>query len=73
MAKSVLAPCPECGHSRWIEDRGVGTFDLFVYFDDDEFSDSYAEQVTRCPTCHNWCGPRVYDSARGLHYAARRG
>lgn len=73
LAVGMLAPCPECGHSLWMENRGVGTFNLFVYFDDDEQSDSYAEQVTSCPTCHNWCGPRVYDSARGLHYASRRG
>ncbi len=66
------ASCSNCGHSLWTENRGVGAFDLVVYFDDDERSGSYAERVSRCPTCRNWCGPQVYDPVGGLHYAARR-
>lgn len=69
----MLVSCTECGHALWAEDRSAGVFDLVVYFDDDERSDSYAEHITSCPGCDTWCGPRVYDAAKGLHYAARRG
>lgn len=73
LSVGMLAPCPDCGHPLWVEDRGAGAFDIVVYFDDEERSGSYAEPVTSCPTCHSWCGPRVSDPAGGLHHAAQRG
>ena len=70
----VVVSCPECGHSLWAEACGVGQFNLVVYFDDDERSVSYAEPITSCPTCHNWCAPLVdAHSARGRHRAAQGG
>jgi hypothetical protein len=80
LAVGMLISCPECGHSLWAEARGVGQFDFVVYFDD-ERSDSYAQSITSCPTCHNsscptchnWCGRLVDARAKGRHYAAPRG
>ena len=70
----VVVSCPECGHSLWAEACGVGQFDFVVYFDDDERSDSYAEPVTSCPTCHNWCGYLVdAHPVREWHHGAQRG
>lgn len=73
MAVGMVISCPECGHSLWAEARGVGQFNFVVYFDDDERSDSYAQSITSCPTCHNWCGRLVDARAKGRHYAAPRG
>lgn len=74
LAVGMVVSCPECGHPMWAEACGVGQFNLIVYFDDDERSDSYAEPVTSCPTCHNWCGPLVdANPARRRHSTAQRG
>jgi hypothetical protein len=73
LAVGMVISCPECGHSLWAEARGVGQFNFVVYFDDDERSDSYAEPITSCPTCHIWCGRLVDTRAKGRHYAAPRG
>ena len=45
------SPCPHCGHALWSEVRSIRTSRFVVYFDDDERSDTYAEQVRSCPEC----------------------
>lgn len=70
----MMVSCPECKHPLWAEARGVGQFNYVVYFDDDERSEPYAEPVTSCPTCHNWCGPLIGAHPTGKrHHAAERG
>jgi hypothetical protein len=32
----------------------LGAFRMLMYFDDEEDSDTYAEQVTTCPGCGLW-------------------
>jgi hypothetical protein len=50
----MLTPCPECGHKLWTEMGSMGIFRLVVFFDDDEESNSYTEQVDHCPRCSLW-------------------
>jgi hypothetical protein len=74
LAVEMVVSCPECGHSLWAEACGVGQFNYVVYFDDDDRSETYAEPVTSCPSCHTWCGPLVgANPARKRHHAAERG
>lgn len=42
-----------CGqnHALWGEFWWVGGEHRWVFFDDDETSETYAEQVERCPRC----------------------
>ena len=46
--------CP-CGkdHTLWGEFWWVGEEHRWVFFDDDEASETYAEQVEHCPGCGN--------------------
>ena len=43
-------PCPK-GHKFWGEFWWVGNGHRWVFFDDVETSDTYAEQVEYCPSC----------------------
>ena len=45
----MLTPCQECAHALWSEVRRVGALRFVVYFDDEDRSDTYAEQVRSCP------------------------
>ena len=46
----LLCPCTH--ESRlWAEFWWVGRGHQWVFFDDDETSETYAEQVTHCPGC----------------------
>jgi hypothetical protein len=47
----MLTPCQECAHALCSEVRRVGALRFAVYFDDEERSDTYAEQVRSCPGC----------------------
>jgi hypothetical protein len=47
----MLVPCTECGHPLWSEVRRAGTFRFVAHFDDEERSETYAEQVRSCPGC----------------------
>jgi hypothetical protein len=49
--KRMLTPCPECAHRLWTEVGSIGVFRLVVFLDEEEGSDTYAEQVQRCPGC----------------------
>jgi hypothetical protein len=42
----------------WAEVGYIGVFRLVVYLDDEEGSESYAEQVDRCPGCGPWLHAR---------------
>jgi len=47
---TLLCPCTHrC--QLWAEFWWVGREYQWVFFDDDETSETYAEQVTRCPGC----------------------
>ena len=50
----MLIPCPECGHKLWSEVGSLGAFRMVMFSDDEGESDTYAEQVTRCPGCRLW-------------------
>ena len=50
----MLTPCPECGHRLWTEVGSIGAFRMVVFFDDEQDSGTYAEQVERCPGCSLW-------------------
>jgi hypothetical protein len=46
--KAVEVSCPECGHGGWTERVTVGDrYHAWACFDDEELSDTYAEQVIR--------------------------
>jgi len=47
----MLTPCSECSHALWSEERHFGALRFVVYFDDEEDSKTYAEQVRVCPEC----------------------
>jgi hypothetical protein len=52
--------CPECGYGLWAEEVPVaGRFGVWVCFDDEEQSDTYAEHVERCPGCGTWLNVKV--------------
>ena len=51
---AMLSPCPGCDHTLWTEVGTIGAFRLVVFFDDERASDTYAEQVDRCPGCGLW-------------------
>ena len=55
MKQSALIYC-RCGHKIWSESwvelwREGGHSRRAVFFDDEETSETYAEQITRCPGC----------------------
>lgn len=46
----VVCPCAK-GSDLWAEFWWVGRGHQWVFFDDDDTSETYAEQVTHCPGC----------------------
>jgi len=46
--------CAECGHPLRAEAGSIGAFGMLDFFDDRTGSDTYAQQVTRCPGCGLW-------------------
>jgi hypothetical protein len=50
----MLTPCPQCGHRLWTEVGSIGAFRMVVFFDDDEESHTYSDQMERCPECEFW-------------------
>ena len=51
----------ECGHKLWSEFWWGGSKHLWVFLDDEKTSETYAQQVTRCPEC----GGQVKHDRRG--------
>jgi hypothetical protein len=48
----MLSLCPECTRALLSRLRRIGAaFGVVVYFDEDDRSDTYAEQVRTCPGC----------------------
>jgi hypothetical protein len=47
----MLSLCLECTRALLSGVRRVGEFGVVVYFDDDDSSDTYAEQDRSCPGC----------------------
>ena len=45
----MLTLCPECGHKLWSEVGSLGALSMVMFSDDEEESDTYTEQVMRCP------------------------
>jgi hypothetical protein len=41
----------ECKHKLWSELWWSGSKHMWVFFDDERTSETYAEQITRCPEC----------------------
>jgi hypothetical protein len=41
----------ECKHKLWSEFWWNGSKHIWVFFDDEQTSETYAEQITRCPEC----------------------
>jgi len=61
---AVDVRCPECGHDLWAEQMPVADrFGVWVCFDDEEQSDTYAEQVGRCPGCGAWLNAQALSAA----------
>ncbi len=50
----MLMVCSECGCPLRAEEGSLGAFGVFDFFDDRTGSDTYAQQVTRCPGCDLW-------------------
>lgn len=46
--------CSECGCPLQAEESSLGAFGVLAFFDDRTGSDTYAQQVTRCPGCDLW-------------------
>jgi ssDNA-binding Zn-finger/Zn-ribbon topoisomerase 1 len=66
----MLSPCPECAYPLWSEVRRHGAFRFVVYFDNDERSGTYAEQVRVCPDCGSGLASHATDR-HGLSLRAR--
>ena len=47
---ALVCPCRR-GSDLWAEFWWVGREYKWIFFDDDEASETYAEQVTNCPGC----------------------
>ncbi len=43
-----------CGYPIWVETQFDELKRTTVYCDDDKESDTYEEEVTRCPGCNAW-------------------
>ena len=50
----MLILCSECGYRLRAQASSIGAFDMLDFFDDRTDSDTFGEQVTRCPGCHLW-------------------
>ena len=50
----MLVLCSEYGYRLRAETGSIGAFSVFDFFDDRMGSDTYAEQVLRCPGCDLW-------------------
>jgi DNA-directed RNA polymerase subunit RPC12/RpoP len=50
----MITPCSSCGYKLWSVERDVKGWLVQVYFDGEETSETYADQVTRCPRCGKW-------------------
>ena len=52
---AMVVSCPKCGHKLWAQKVSVTeTFDVWVFFEDGEHSDTYAKRVGLCPECGAW-------------------
>ena len=51
---TMIVPCGSCSHKLWWVDREVDGWMVRIHFDGEETSETYAEQVTRCPGCGKW-------------------
>ena len=49
-----MTPRGSCGHKLWSVVRKVDEWVVKVSFDGEESSETYADQVTRCPGCGRW-------------------
>ncbi len=59
----MITPCESCGHKLWSVERDVKGWLVRVHFDGEETSETYAEQVTRCPGCGKWLVEPAYVEA----------
>ncbi len=50
----MLTSCSKCGHRLRSEQGSLGVFRMVVFFDEEEGSDTYAQQVDRCAGCGLW-------------------
>lgn len=62
----MITSCSSCGHKVWSVNRDVQGWLVRVYFDGEETSETYAEQVTSCPACGRWLVDPTYIGARRL-------
>ena len=54
-AMDVSCPKSKCERRLWAEKVSVAeSFSVWVYFDNEERSDTYAERVGLCPECGAW-------------------
>ena len=54
-----FVPC-ECGYELQCTVQSEGEFlDKLVFIDAEESSETYAEQVSRCPGCQEWLGGKL--------------
>ena len=50
----MITPCGSCAYKLWSVEREVKGWPVRVYFDGEQTSETYADQVTRCPGCGKW-------------------
>ena len=64
--RTRVVGCQECAHRLWAEEVRVGNrFGVWVCFDEEEQSETYAEQkVGKCPKCGAWLNT---DTLLGAH------
>ena len=61
----MVVACQECAHRLCAEEvRVEDRFGVWVCFDEEEQSDTYAEQVGKCPECGAWLNT---DALLGAH------
>jgi hypothetical protein len=50
----MMTLCSECGHRLRAESGTIGAFGMVDFFDESPDSDTFGEQVARCPGCGLW-------------------
>ena len=53
--RAMDVSCPKCERRLWAEKvSATDTFSVWVFFDDEEHSDTYAARLGLCPECGAW-------------------
>lgn len=62
---ALVCPCPR-RNSIWAEFWWVDRQHRWIFFDDDEASETYAEQITNCPGCGRFLDRKFFRMASSV-------